>query len=345
MDESFCSDLLSVERRNFDLPTSLVLFGLRFNCPDNRFLSEATVTAGEAACGFAASHSSTLFLVRIRPPHPLVIRRTQEERMFHSSSCRLLSNKMKVLSLLLHLISVSTSRAVPFILDSRGGPDPDLNLPPINTTPPRQSSSNESPLTTSNTKYISQEPDLTDFGSGIFPLSSASQHSRAYPLPAQNASDPNQEYSTTAGGTSTKDQLGSESGLLSWTVKNTNGSIEIPALAPSLVHLDLLKAGVIPDMNVGLNEGTSRWIFEEPTWTYTASIEPIMEKLKEKSYAEYLLYFQGLDVLADIYLGDAKVSSTDNQFRYWIFNVTDAMSTLQDQENKNLTLVFKNAVE
>lgn len=247
---------------------------------------------------------------------------------------------MRLITLILPLLSISaSSRAVPFILSRQ---DEVLNS---TSTENSTSTSNESPLSTSNTKYIAQEPDLTDFESGIFALSSASQHARAYPIPAQNASDPNQDYKDSAGGTSSRDQLGSKSGLLKWTLKNTNGSIVIPALAPSQVQLDLIRSGIIPDPNAGLNEGTSRWIIDEPTWTYTADMSPLMEKVKEKDYAEFLLYFQGLDTISTIYLGDKKIGDTDNQFRHWVFNSTEAFSCLDSQENKNLTLVFHNPVE
>jgi beta-mannosidase len=40
---------------------------------------------------------------------------------------------------------------------------------------------------------------------------------------------------------------------LSWTLKNQNGSIVIPALVPSQVHLALLKAGIITEPLLGIN--------------------------------------------------------------------------------------------
>lgn len=40
---------------------------------------------------------------------------------------------------------------------------------------------------------------------------------------------------------------------LSWTLRNQNGSISIPASIPSQAHLDLLKAGVITEPLLGIN--------------------------------------------------------------------------------------------
>ncbi len=40
---------------------------------------------------------------------------------------------------------------------------------------------------------------------------------------------------------------------LSWTLKNENGSIVIPAKVPSQAHLDLLDAGIITEPLLGIN--------------------------------------------------------------------------------------------
>lgn len=40
---------------------------------------------------------------------------------------------------------------------------------------------------------------------------------------------------------------------LSWWLKSSNGSIQVPASVPSQVHLDLLKAGIITEPLLGIN--------------------------------------------------------------------------------------------
>lgn len=40
---------------------------------------------------------------------------------------------------------------------------------------------------------------------------------------------------------------------LTWTLKNQNGSIAIPAQVPSQAHLDLLRAGIIDEPLLGTN--------------------------------------------------------------------------------------------
>lgn len=40
---------------------------------------------------------------------------------------------------------------------------------------------------------------------------------------------------------------------LSWSLRNENGSIDVPAKVPSQVHLDLLAAGIITEPLLGTN--------------------------------------------------------------------------------------------
>lgn len=40
---------------------------------------------------------------------------------------------------------------------------------------------------------------------------------------------------------------------LSWTLRNANGSVVIPAKVPSQAHLDLMRAGIITEPLLGIN--------------------------------------------------------------------------------------------
>ena len=103
---------------------------------------------------------------------------------------------------------------------------------------------------------------------------------------------------------------------LSWTLRNGNGSIVIPAKVPSQAHLDLFNAGIIEDPLLEQN-GTSpayidssrdtdcdeeywqRWIVND-SWTYTADLEPFTHSVPQNSSLRTLLVFYGLDTIANI---------------------------------------------
>lgn len=189
--------------------------------------------------------------------------------------------------------------------------------------------------TDSQIKYNGQELDLSDPSRGIWNIGSkgSATHSLKLPLTWTNAT---QDISG--------DRLPTErsaSSNLEWTLTNANGSIVIPALFPSQAHLDLIRAGLIPEPSIALNEGALRWVLED-TWTYSASMQPLFDDIRE--WDSFLLYFQGLDTIANISLGGDQIGSVDNQFRQWIFdNVTDILTSLPQRDNKNLTITFEPA--
>lgn len=189
----------------------------------------------------------------------------------------------------------------------------------------------------SDIKYNGLELDLSNPAQGIWNLGSKGKttHQLKLPLTWSNAS---QDLSG--------DHLPTEEsaiGNLEWSLSNANKSIVVPALFPSHAHLDLIKAGVIPETSIGLNEGTFRWVFAD-TWTYTASLQPLLDDVK--SWDSFVLYFQGLDTIANISLGGKPVGSVDNQFRQWIFdNITETIKSLDHSDNKNLTLTFHPAFD
>lgn len=104
---------------------------------------------------------------------------------------------------------------------------------------------------------------------------------------------------------------------LQWTLKNQNGTIQIPAAGPpTQAHLDLLNADIITEPLLGINgecpfshsaqilnlsflDFTQRWIVEE-NWTYTANISPIVDTLDSATRKATLLVFYGIDTVANI---------------------------------------------
>jgi beta-mannosidase len=57
-----------------------------------------------------------------------------------------------------------------------------------------------------------------------------------------------------------------------WTLRNSNGSISVPATVPGVVHLDLIAAAVIGDPYYRYNERELRWIVYEPFWSEQSTV-------------------------------------------------------------------------
>ncbi|KAE8225113.1 hypothetical protein CF319_g2097 [Tilletia indica] len=177
--------------------------------------------------------------------------------------------------------------------------------------------------------YIAGEPNWHDPSSGLFGIGTTSTHEQSLPLPAQNAStgDRGNRNSGSSNQVST-------SGL-TWTVTNSNRSISVPAKFPSVVHLDLLAAGIIDDPNIGLNEGTERWIWQDD-WTYSADVKSLLPQLI--AYNSTWLYFGALDSPANVSLGGKPISATYNAFHDWRFDVSSIIAGIANGSNTDSTL-------
>ncbi|KAJ9475073.1 Beta-mannosidase [Pseudozyma hubeiensis] len=185
----------------------------------------------------------------------------------------------------------------------------------------------------------------------VWSFSTHEQHRRAFPL----HSDLNTTTETTFGNDDSApvndpasapfDTNAAPSGL-KWSLSNTNGSIQVDALFPSLAHLDLLRAGIIQDTAIGFNEGLNRWVAEEPIWFYTADLKPVIAQVEASHNLtefprDYWLYFEGLDTIAEIFVGGKPVGETHNQFKWHAFRVPlDRVERFS--RNTNITLVFQN---
>ncbi|KAF8638149.1 hypothetical protein AX17_002406 [Amanita inopinata Kibby_2008] len=127
---------------------------------------------------------------------------------------------------------------------------------------------------------------------------------------------------------------------LQWTLKNQNGTIQIPASGPpSQAHIDLLNAGLITEPLLGINDFTQRWVVEE-NWTYTADLTPLFKEYNSKEKQTNLLIFYGIDTVATITWAGHPVAWVNNQFRQYSFDVTDMMTPAGDN---NLTVSLESA--
>ncbi len=90
----------------------------------------------------------------------------------------------------------------------------------------------------------------------------------------------------------------------------------MPASVPGVVHMDLLKKGVIEEPFFRRNETKQQWIDKED-WVYQTSFH-VSQKLYDKENIR--LFFEGLDTYADVYLNDTLLLSANNMHREWKIN-------------------------
>ncbi|KAJ7176996.1 glycoside hydrolase family 2 protein [Mycena filopes] len=125
---------------------------------------------------------------------------------------------------------------------------------------------------------------------------------------------------------------------LDWTLTNQNGSISVPGAVPSQAHLDLLRAGIITEPLLGINDFTERWVFMD-NWTYTADLAPALNDSAADGFDQVLLVFHGLDTIANITVAGQPIAWVNNQFRQYVFDV----SFLSGSSSGNLTVAFESA--
>ncbi|KAI0917712.1 hypothetical protein AcW2_007777 [Taiwanofungus camphoratus] len=94
---------------------------------------------------------------------------------------------------------------------------------------------------------------------------------------------------------------------------------------PSEIHVELLKAGHIPDPFIGFNEHKVQWVGERE-WLYACTFSCELRHVD----ALVELFFEGLDTICDIYLNGIKILSSDNMFRSYLvpIEISAARNTL-----------------
>jgi beta-mannosidase len=114
----------------------------------------------------------------------------------------------------------------------------------------------------------------------------------------------------------------------------------LPAEVPGHVHLDLLRAGVIPDPFNRLHERTVAWV-DESDWVYEKAFY-IESPVADLTY----LRFNGLDTIAEISLNGELLGSTDNMFIAHEFPVADRLRIGPGSAGENtLQITFRSALK
>lgn len=106
-----------------------------------------------------------------------------------------------------------------------------------------------------------------------------------------------------------------------WTCHRTSTGDEFPARVPGSIHQDLLRAGVLEDMNWRDNESRQQWVAEED-WLYSRTFE-----VDDELFAadDILLQCAGLDTLAEVLVNGESVLRADNMFRKWETSIAEVV--------------------
>ena len=111
---------------------------------------------------------------------------------------------------------------------------------------------------------------------------------------------------------------------------------DIPALVPGCVHLDLMRAQLIPDPYLDLNEALVQWIgFTD--WEYSTSFDVAANALAEERVD---LVCEGLDCIATIWINDVEIGKSENMHVERRFSVKEH---LREGEN-TIRIRFDSAV-
>ncbi|MGI6208182.1 MAG: glycoside hydrolase family 2 protein, partial [Anaerolineae bacterium] len=114
-----------------------------------------------------------------------------------------------------------------------------------------------------------------------------------------------------------------------WPQSGVEGPESYPAEVPGDVHLDLARAGVIPEPLEGENVTELGWM-EEKDWWYSTTFTPEADFMGDRME----LVFHGLDTFADVWLNGVHLGKTSNAFISHTFDVTGLL-----RESENLLVV------
>ena len=96
-----------------------------------------------------------------------------------------------------------------------------------------------------------------------------------------------------------------------------NNEAWIPAYVPGEIHLDLMRAGQMPDPSVGMNMPDCRWP-ETRSWWFRTLLDIDADFVKNERQE---LIFEGLDLFAQVFINGKLLGEATNAFVPASFNV------------------------
>lgn len=122
-----------------------------------------------------------------------------------------------------------------------------------------------------------------------------------------------------------------------WQLRQCDSELKTDATVPGVVHLDLLKAGLLPPIEWRDNELKTLWVSQKD-WEYTRTFDVDEDFLKAD---QLILKCDGLDTLATVVINGTEVLKADNMFRVW---EADVAAALKPGRN-TITVTFDNCVD
>ena len=127
---------------------------------------------------------------------------------------------------------------------------------------------------------------------------------------------------------------------LTWrAIEGTQGvpacSAPIDAVVPGDVHVDLIRAGLLPEPLVGANAPMHEWV-ERAVFVYER------EFTVDYTFDRADLVFDGLDCLAEVFIDDNRVGSSANAF---VSHTFDVSSSIQPGTTHKLRVEVDTGVE
>lgn len=129
-----------------------------------------------------------------------------------------------------------------------------------------------------------------------------------------------------------------------------NSSQTFDTKFPSNIHLDLTRAGSIPNPHLGFNERVVQWVHEK-TWRYSTSFLLKIGNSGLGTPVTACLVFEGLDTFATVYLDGNKILQSDNMFLSHRVDISQYVheknraNITQDPDEFALTIDFESALK
>lgn len=114
----------------------------------------------------------------------------------------------------------------------------------------------------------------------------------------------------------------------------------ISATVPGNVELELAKAGIIQEPELGSNVNLLR-PFEGYQWRYSRSFDTP----EYGSEDQIILNFEGIDCFAEIYVNGTRIGNADNMLISHCYDITDAINPKQGQKNSVEVFIKSSVVE
>lgn len=116
---------------------------------------------------------------------------------------------------------------------------------------------------------------------------------------------------------------GIEEGQANWSLPDSllpTGAVRAEGHVPGEVHVDLYRAGLIPDPYFGVSAHEAQWV-EGKEWWYKRTFDVEDDFLQKRTFLE----FDGLYTSATIYLNGRELGSAENMLIPYRFDVTDSI--------------------